>query len=273
MKGIRFALLYCGYVENDMAWNYAGYNFGTSSDRNKPREFGKFPSYCVLIEHPEAGRILYDVGPGLGDDTTRRPADIIERFPLIITREQYVDKGLEKLGLSVDDIDMIVLSHTHWDHMGGLEFFVGTKAAQNVLVPFPDFQHGLAETHQNPEGRSTAYVKKNYEIPGITYTFVENDLKLASGLELYLMNGHTPGVLSLLIETEHDKWLFTSDVVYSKRNYGPPVELPGLVYDTLGQIKSTERLRRIANECGAHVIFPHDMEQLESMELAPHFYA
>lgn len=272
MKNIEFTILYCGHVENDTAWNFACQDVATLSEQDKKRQWGKFPSYCVLIRHPDIGYLLYDTGPGIGDDTDRRPKDINERFPLFIKREEFVDERLRQLGLTVNDISTIIISHTHWDHYGGITFFTGTPAAANVYVPRRDFEAGLAETHSNPEGISTAYHKLNYETPGIRYHFIDGDFSLADGINIYLMAGHTPGVASLLVQTDGGNYLFPSDTVYSRKNYGPPLMFAGLVYDTLGVVKATDKIRRLENEYDATIIFPHDMEQLQNFQWAPYWY-
>ena len=47
---------------------------------------------------------------------------------------------------------------------------------------------------------STAYVKADFETPGITYTFMEEDFIFAPGIRVIIRQGHTPAVASLLVE-------------------------------------------------------------------------
>ncbi len=272
MYNITLSFIPCGYIENDAAWTFAGFQFATLSDKNRERNWMRFPIFCTLIHHPEIGYILYDVGPGLGDESDRRTPQMNDRYPLFIERQDFIDEGLKRAGITVDDIAMIILSHTHWDHYGGIGFFSGTQAAERVLVPKLDFQAGLCETHANPDGLSAAYVKDNYETPGINYSLIDEDMEIAPGIQIIMLEGHTPALAGLLVETNDRNFLFTADSVYTRYNYGPPIVQPGLVYDTLGVERSINKLRKIEKQYNAELIFPHDMEMFNSLEKCPFFY-
>ncbi|OIW29026.1 Metallo-hydrolase/oxidoreductase [Coniochaeta ligniaria NRRL 30616] len=81
------------------------------------------PSLCFLIQHacPASSRttsIVFDLG--LRRDIRRYPAPIQEH---LTTREPYttdpdVVKSLKAGGLTPDDIDYVIYSHVHWDHVG-----------------------------------------------------------------------------------------------------------------------------------------------------------
>lgn len=43
--------------------------------------------------------------------------------------------NMEKMGVQPNKVDLIVLSHIHWDHTGGLERFLEKKAGLRVCVP------------------------------------------------------------------------------------------------------------------------------------------
>ncbi len=94
----------------------------------------RFPALVALIEHPR-GRVLFDTGyaprvPRL----LRRGIDRLygTLLPVHLDPAQSVLAQLHARGLDATDIDWVVLSHLHADHVGGLLDF---PAAQVVADP------------------------------------------------------------------------------------------------------------------------------------------
>ena len=117
MKGLEFALLSGGTGYNDIAWNFQGYGFAAADNPQGSRDVWQAFSYLyTVIRHPEAGYILFDVGLGPGEELDRRPEEHRNQNPVKVSRDQYADEALKKVGLTVNDIGTIILSHCHWDH-------------------------------------------------------------------------------------------------------------------------------------------------------------
>ena len=117
-----------------------------------------------------------------------------------------------------------------------------------------------------------AYIYKNFEVPGLTFTYVEDDITLVPGIELVLFKGHSPGVLGLVLHAESGTYIFPSDAVYTQKNYGPPVIPPGKVYDIIGFYGDVRKLNRLEKQYNAQIIYSHDFEQFRTLEKAPVFY-
>lgn len=272
MKGLEFAILPHGYIENDLAWNVAMPAPARVSNKTPDPIWIHVPSFSVLIRHPAAGYILYDTGSCPGDEADRRPAAMADYFPLLIQRREYLDGRLEELGLSVRDIDTVVISHMHWDHCGGLAFF-GDKQHQRVITSEKDYAYGLVETHRSSVvDDSCVYFKENYEIPGLDFELITEDTPLCEGIELFLLEGHTPAVVGMILHLESGTVIFPSDAVGSALNYGPPAKVPGIIYDTLGFHRAVKKLRALQEKYHARIIYPHDMSQFEGLKPAPYFY-
>ena len=104
MEGLKFALLSGGTGYNDIAWNFQGYGLATADDRQGSKDVWQAFSYLyTVICHPTAGYVLFDVGLGPGEECDRRPAEHRRINPVEVRRDQYVDEGLKKLGLTVDE--------------------------------------------------------------------------------------------------------------------------------------------------------------------------
>lgn len=275
VKGLEFSILRYGYIYNDLAWNVALPNPASQSDPAPKATMGKFPCTVVLIKHPDAGYLLYDVGDYPQElDSAPRPTHWDEFFWQDTKREDYLDEHLKKGGLTLDDIDGIILSHMHCDHANGIKFFPGKKAADNVWVSGADFKHACAVTLQqdNERDTSSAYWRSIVTTPGIAYHYIDEDQELFPGVHLVLLKGHTPGTLGLLLELEGGNYLFPSDACGSRLNYGPPARMPGIVYDTLGYGECVEKLYKLQKQYDATLVFSHDLAADEECRHYPEFY-
>jgi len=271
VSGIRFYILDLGIIECDEVWLVTAPRPGTVENKTPPANWVALPTYAVLVEHPTLGRVLYDCGCS-PEWRTRWPKSLQSVFPW--TKEVALKDRLAELGLKPDDIDLLVVSHLHMDHAGNIDLFSGTKAGRNVIVSKPEAMYAFYVTNIGPDPNVGAYVKADFSnIPGIVYQPVAQDMEIAKGLELFIQPGHTPGVLGMIVHTENTGTvIFTSDGIYSSKNYGPPPNVPGLCYDSQGFISNVEKVRLLQRKYNAQVFFGHDPAQYEGLRKAPQFY-
>lgn len=243
-----------GWLECDANWMVAMSVVGTKGNPNPQARWIKIPVYAVLIDHPE-GKFLYDTGcaPDM-------PNDAEAVFPYYQDKNQTLAKQLSLAHTRPEEIKAVILSHLHVDHAGNIglfkhaEFYVHKSEVEHAPTP------GLT-------------VPLDWESLGKRCHLVEKDQEFARGIKLIALPGHSYGVLGLMVETKNDGVLvFPSDAMYTKANYGPPAKLSGIVYDTLSYFESIEKVRRLATEHDAKVMFPHDMEFFKTLKLAPQWY-
>lgn len=272
--GIKMTIIPVGWGDNDAGYNFVGYNFATK-DNDYKREAGwmRFPLLCVLIQHPTEGNILFDVGCGPDEHKDRRPAEHTNVNPAIISREEYIDERLKQIGMTVSDIDKIIISHCHWDHIGGLEFFKGTKAIKNVYVPMKDYAYALMQSHRSSRGYSdTFYYRRNLDVEGADFNLVEEDTVLCDGIEMLLFEGHTPRVIGLIVHLDSGTYILPSDAIASGKGYYEPTTKPATIYDTLGYARTIKRIRYLEKKYNAKIIFPHDPWLFKDYKTIPEYY-
>lgn len=260
MKGIEFVFIPGGFGENDAAYNFMGTGFAKADSKKRSEAWTRFSLPYVLIKHPEVGYIMFDVGLGSGEETDRRPVEHRMINPSIVTRDDYVDMRLKQLGLSVDDISSIIISHCHWDHIGGLEFFKGTEAIKNVYVSKKDFAHGLIQTHRTSKGYSGMdYYRKNMDVEDAEFILLDDeDFELYPGVHLIMLPGHTPCVIGLILLLEKSVYIFPSDAVTAEICLRDPIVMPGSLYDSLLYLESVKKLRKLEKLYQAKIMFTHD---------------
>ncbi|KAF9058755.1 beta-lactamase-like protein [Rhodocollybia butyracea] len=91
------------------------------------KEVLSVPDYAFLIEHPSGRKIMFDLGP-LKDFSKLPPAmaNLLPQTGLDIIVDKEITEQLQDSGVSVDEIDSIIWSHSHFDHTGDMSLFPST---------------------------------------------------------------------------------------------------------------------------------------------------
>lgn len=160
-----------------------------------------------------------------------------------IAGDERVDVQLAKLGLQPTDLNLVINTHFHFDHAGGNALFAG--------VPIAVQEAELAA--QNHDSMSW------WDAPGLQFRPVRGDWSPLPGVEMLHTPGHAPGHQSMLVRIGPQSILFTWDAVYTEEHWRE--NKLGAVSDIPAARASMRRLRRIATEEGARVIFGHDIVQ------------
>lgn len=132
------------------------------------------------------------------------------------TPEFTFDEVLASQGLSADDITDVILTHLHFDHAGG---FV-TKKGTDIIPAFPNAELWLGADHlswaQNPSPKDKASFKNEYlsvisKWPRIN--LLKGQTRITPDISVIPVDGHTPGMLTVLVEAGNNKYFFCSDLV------------------------------------------------------------
>ena len=227
---------------------------------NVPGPQVRIPSYAVLIEHDD-GLYLFDTGFDLEHTNAVLPFELPEQTP-----EQAIPAQLELAGFAVSDVDTLVNSHLHFDHVGANKHFAGAK---NVV-----HEQELAQARNHEPFEFFGYSDKTWDYEGASFEPVSGDLELASGLRLFETPGHTIGHYSLLVKPESSAarpMLFAFDVVYTQAALEKGIQ-PGFHIDPRAGVRSIARVKEVAAEHGADIYFSHDAEAFATYKHAPDYY-
>ncbi|KAK5168294.1 uncharacterized protein LTR77_006863 [Saxophila tyrrhenica] len=207
--------------------------FITNAD---PEALKTVPSMCFLIQRPRPGggppeRIVFDLG--IKRDMSQYAAGmqdhLSKRQP--ITNLPDTKASLEEGGLDpAKDVDYVILSHTHWDHIGmpadypNSKFVLGSGTLHTVKHGAPHYPPEMFEKDPLPLDRSTEF-PPGPDSPGkdlacATSQQTSHQWKPISTLKhaidffgdgsVYIIDapGHLQGHVNLLARLGPEKWVY-----------------------------------------------------------------
>lgn len=126
------------------------------------------------------------------------------------------EQVLDSVGISAADIDTVILSHCHWDHIGGLRFFENAKFyiqrselnSWTSAIQSADFP----VTHKNVVNNENLLLLQNYERLG-KLVLLDGDCKdLFPGISVLCANGHSFAQNMLFIDSGDQHYALIGDV-------------------------------------------------------------
>jgi glyoxylase-like metal-dependent hydrolase (beta-lactamase superfamily II) len=244
------------------------------------------PSMSWLIQHPSEKRILFDLGlPKDKEALTPAVQKRTEFIKIKVDHDTY--DGLEALDIDPKtDIDAIIFSHIHWDHVGDprgfgqqTKFVVGPGATTLLSAPtgFPENQEGhfktalfsTDRTHQIPEPKDNNWFWQKLGPFEAAHDYFKDG-------SLWIVNapGHLAGHINLLVRTEKGWIYLAGDTCHFAQLldgddeaaiYDDP-ERPGFMKNAHAELElAEEHMERVMKlkEQGVEVVLAHDGEWLE----------
>ncbi len=261
-KKITSVLYYnCGNCVNRLGFVY----------RNQSFRKRVFPSGVFLIKHPKHGYVLFDTGYSLNIYKTGWRGWLYRLLnPTHVSREEEIDVQLKKDGITPKDIQYVVLSHLHPDHIGGLKFF---NHSQFIITK------DSYRTYQHPHTTDLlfpALLPKWFESHILKLEDMQLKLATHNGLAGYdlfgdgtliltPLEGHTHGHLGVFIPGE---LLLAGDACWGEDLMKPSRNMRRIInlihHDHGAFLKTLQTLSRLKQQ-GVRLCFSHD--QYEQKEL------
>lgn len=224
---------------------------------------GRIIGICgFLLRTDENETVLIDTGfpkHYADDPVAASVADGLGSFGevLSLTHLNLPAGQLALVGISLSDIDLLILTHSHIDHVGGIADLPGVPillAAAERTLPRP-----LYFGKRQP-----------MEWPDRTYLTIDGDCEIGPGFRALFSPGHAPGQLAFMVELPTiGAILLASDAI------SRPAEVDEQ-FDTAPNpalaCASAARLLALASARDAFIIYGHCPQQWNVLKKAPFAY-
>jgi glyoxylase-like metal-dependent hydrolase (beta-lactamase superfamily II) len=205
-----------------------------------------------LLLQWQGKKILIESGIGKGKLTEK------QRRNYGVEEESEIHDSLEELSLSVEDIDIILMTHLHFDHASGLT----ERDGNGYKSTFPNAVIYASEVEWNemrePNIRSkNTYWKENWEVIQHQVQTFKETYEVLPGLNLHHTGGHSDGHAIITLKEGDEYLIHMADLMPTHAHKNP---LWVLAYDDypMTSIYAKEKWISDAVSQDAWFIFYHD---------------
>lgn len=234
-----------------------------SQDTTYTGQSKEFADAFYVIVHPK-GTLMWDAGLPeslVGMDAPYTSPD----GAFTVSRKDSLANQLASIGMKLEDIDFIGLSHTHFDHIGHANQLAGST----WLVQEKEYDFVTSEENQKSNPDIYNSIKDLNNIKKIANT--DYDVFGDGTVVMKYMPGHTPGHQVLYVDlAEHGPMLLSGDMYhfYENREYR---RVPIFNFDVAQTKASMAAFEEFAEANGAKVYLQHSKEDFEKLPKAPNY--
>jgi len=184
-----------------------------------------------------------------------------------VSPEQEAPRRLLQMGVKPEEIEILILTHLHWDHCGQADkfpnarIFVAREEFKYAMCPLPPNQPGYEALQL---GMDPIFLRVIRQMEYLD----QSEREIIPGLKVFPAPGHTPGSIAVEVMTGEGPCIIAGDAVnvYANLKGDPAHNLPFLMYgsyvDLAAAWRSMEQIYRRAQFDLNRVIPGHDPEVL-----------
>jgi glyoxylase-like metal-dependent hydrolase (beta-lactamase superfamily II) len=214
---------------------------------------------CLLVQTADRN-IVIDTGYG-SKLTDKQISNMRLQRP-----QGLLPDSLARLGLSPDDIHLVIDTHLHGDHAGGNTRYA--EDSKTILPVFPNAEYVVQRREyqdaMRPNERTRAtYIPMNYQPlhESGQLRLLDGDTDLAPGVRGVVTRGHTPGHMSVLLESNGQQLMFVCDLASYAIHFERLGWMTAYDVEPLETLECKRRWQQWALETNAILVFPHDTQR------------
>ena len=189
-------------------------------------------------------------------DTGGVKADGVAMMPYYQGPGENVEDKLASIGVSVTDIDTVIVTHLHWDHMSNCHLFPNAK----FYLHKREYEYALAPIPTD------VWAFDKVKIVSTPWTLLEQDEEVLPGLKCIHVGGHTPGSMVVIADTEKGRAAVTSDFITTYEQWESEPKKAGALYtDIIEYYRGIHKL-----ELACDYIIPGHNDEVLTHEVYPY---
>ena len=222
--------------------------------KGKPGVNVDIPNTCYYIDTGEH-KIMVDTGLPGQEHSSKYHHDCDKRGCL------EAPDALRALGVDPDEIDICIFTHLHWDHCSNMKAFRNARyicsedELQWAYNPLPLYYR----SYESPAlGIEPAF-------NGCSFEVTQGEALIVPGVRVFPTPGHTPGHISVEVETKAGTFVITGDALLRAANIEPNLKehfrywVQARFVDMVKGWRSVEEIDKRAD----YILYYHDEVSLE----------
>jgi len=185
---------------------------------------------AFMVEHPR-GRLLIDAGVGRNVREHLKTTPLLMQAVATLTVKQPTIDALAARGLGPQDLRGVVLTHSHWDHVSGLEDLRDLP----IWITSEELAHARSDDAGGKLYRQLE-ARGQFQLHELSFAdaaygpfAASHDFFGDGSVVLVPMPGHTPGSIAVFVTLPDGKrFLAIGDISWTREGIDWPAEKPWL---------------------------------------------
>ena len=203
------------------------------------------------IETPILSFYVTDGQNNIIVDTGGVKADGIVRMPYYQEEDETLDKKLSAMGVYLNHINMVILTHLHWDHMSNNHLFTNAKFYVQKL----ELHYAVTPIPIHAPGYDLELIFKT------KYDVINGDEEIIDGISVLLVSGHSPGSQCVIVRTDAGNYAIAGDFIAQYRCWESNPRIAGDIHTDL--VTYYDSFRKLEKYCD-YILPGHDYKVLEN---------
>ena len=171
---------------------------------------------------------------------------------------------LKKINVDPAEIDTVILTHLHWDHIYHLDKFTNAKFyVQRIEYDFA--LNPIPLYHKSYEYPSIGLIP---QFDKIDFELLDGESQIMDGISVYLSPGHSIGHQTVIVHTKDGEYHCCGDLVFTRDNFKPIPQInytitpPARFADIISSWRSIENCLHRAVDV-EHILPTHEIKVLD----------